>query len=198
MPVIKLPEPYAVRQARQSVRDSLMSHGEECILVHMYHANEVQDTRARCPVCYDDVYKQGERYDCSRCYGTTFDGGVKDALRAWAIFTDANDEETFDKVGLWHPIKCSIQTEPFPDLWQRDYIIRVARWSQDHRPEEIEGIYVLKQVTNESLRTGNMHAQTRYDTLGQRADGQLIADDMPIYQYPVVGQRFDRFDWRPR
>ena len=65
-------------------------------------------------------------------------------------------------------------------------------------PEEIEGIYVLKQVTNESLRTGNMHAQTRYDTLGQRADGQLIADDMPIYQYPVVGQRFDRFDWRPR
>ena len=191
---LDLPEPYAVRQARESVRDSLRSHGEECILVHMYHANEVQDTRPRCPVCYDDVYKQGERYDCERCYGTTFDGGVAEVFRAWAIFTDANDSESFDKTGLWHPVNCSIQTEHLPDLWQRDYIVRVSRWSQDHRPEEIEGIYVLKQVVNESLRTGSMHAQTRYDTMSQRADGQLIADNMPIYKYPIIGQRFSRFD----
>lgn len=195
---IDLPEPYAVRQGRQSVRDALMSHGEECVLVHMYHANEVQDVQPRCPVCWDDIYKQGEKYDCSRCLGTTFDGGVAQAWRAWAIFTDANDQETFDKVGLWHPIQCSVQTEHLPDLWQRDYIVRVARWSRDHRIEEIAGIYVLKQVVNESLRTGNMHAQTRYDTLSQRADCQSIATDMPIYNFPLVGVRFDRFDGRPR
>ena len=198
MPRIDLTEPYAIRQARQSVRDSLMSHGEECILLHMYHANEVQDTQPRCPLCYDDIYKQGNKYDCPRCYGTTFDGGVAQFYRAWAIFTDATDQETFGKRGLWHPIASSVQTEHLPDLWQRDYIVRVAKWSSDHRVEEVDGIYVLKQVVNESLRTGAMHAQTVYDTIGQRADLQLIAENMPISLYPVKGVQFDRFDGKPR
>lgn len=195
---VDFPEPYAVRQARESVRDSLRSHGEECVLLHMYHANEVQDVVPRCPACFDDVYKQGDRYDCPRCYGTTFDGGVAQAWRAWAIFTDAQDEETFGKRGLWHPIANSVQTEHLPDLWRRDYVIRVARWTADHRVAEIDGIYVFKGVVNESLRTGAMHAQTDYDTIAQRADLQLIADTMPIYLYPAKGIRFDRFDGRPR
>ena len=195
---IDLTEPYAIRQARQSVRDSLMSHGEECILLHMYHVNEVQDIQPRCSWCFDDVYKQGERYDCDRCYGTTFEGGVAQAYRAWALFTDAVDVETFGKRGIWHPIASSVQTEHLPDLWQRDYIIRVNRWTQDHRVAEVDGIYVLKQVTNESLRTGAMRGQTAYDTIAQRAELSMIADTMPIYLYPTQGVKFDRFDGRPR
>ena len=195
---IELTEPYSIRQARESVRDSLRSHGEECVLLHMHHANEAQDVVPRCPACYDDIYKQGDRYDCSRCYGTTFDGGVAQAFRAWAIFTDAVDVETFGKRGFWHPIASSIQTEHLPDLWQRDYVIRVNRWTADHRVAEVDGIYVLKQVTNESLRTGAMRAQTVYDTIAQRAELSMIAENMPIHLYPTVGIRFDRFDGRPR
>lgn len=195
---VDLPEPYAIRQAREAVRDSMRSHGEEAVLLHMYHVNEVQDLQPRCPACYDDIYKQGERYDCTRCYGTTFDGGVARAHRAWAIFTDANDAEVFSKRGLWHPVASSVQTEHQPDLWQRDYIVRVAEWTPDHRVKEIDSIYVLKQVVNESLRTGGMHSQTAYDTVGQRCDVQAIAENMPIYLYPVKGVRFDRFDGRPR
>jgi hypothetical protein len=198
MPRIDLTEPYAIRQARQSVRDSLMSHGEECILLHMYHVNEVQDIQPRCQACFDDVYKQGERYDCDRCYGTTFEGGVAQAYRAWALFTDAVDVETFGKRGIWHPIASSVQTEHLPDLWQRDYIVRVNRWTLDHRVAEVDGIYVLKQVTNESLRTGAMRGQTVYDTIAQRAELSMIADTMPIYLYPTKGVKFDRFDGRPR
>lgn len=195
---IDLAEPYAVRMAREAIRDSLRSHGEECVLLHMHHANEAQDVVPRCPVCYDDVYKQGERYDCDRCYGTTFDGGVAQAWRAWALFTDARDVETFGKRGVWHPVPAAIQTEPFPDLWQRDYVVRVVRWSADHRPLEVDGVYVLKQVDNESLRTGGMHGQTQYDTVGQRGELTMVAPEMPINLYPVVGVRFDRFDGRPR
>lgn len=164
----------------------------------MYHANEVQDQVPRCSACYDDIYKQGDRYDCRRCYGTTFEGGVASAHRAWAIFTDAQDVETFGKRGIWHPIASTVQTEHLPDLWQRDYVVRVNRWTPDHRVAEVDGIYVLKQVVNESLRTGAMRAQTVYDTIGQRADLSMIAENMPIYLYPVKGQRFDRFDGRPR
>ena len=198
MPRIDLPEPYAIRLAKQSIRDSLMSHGEECILLHMYHVPEVQDKQPRCPACFDDVYSQGERYDCERCYGTTFDGGVSQAYRAWAIFGDALDRETFGKRGMWHPTARTLQTEPFPDMWKRDFVVRVTGWTLDHRPLGIEGIYVFDEVTNENLRTGNHFGQTELHLVGQTADLQKISDDMPIHKYPIVGVRFDRFDGRPR
>lgn len=200
MPRIDLVEPYAIRMARQSIRDSLMSHGEECVLFHMYHVNEVDKdiTVARCPVCYDDIYKQGEQFDCPNCYGTTFDGGVMQAWRAWAIFTDANDEETFGKRGFWHPVASSVHTEWQPDLWQRDYVARVAKWSPDHRVMNLDAIYVFKAVNNDSVRTGNRIGQTDFDTVAQRADLQLISADMPIYKYPIEGQIFTRYDGMPR
>lgn len=200
MPRLDLQEPYAIRLARQNIRDSFRSHGEECILVHMLHANEVQDDPRypRCPVCYDDIYNGGNKFNCSRCYGTTFDGGVKDIYRAWAIFTDSDDSETFGKRGLWHPIASRVQTEHIPDLWQRDYVARVARWTKDHRVAELDSIYVFKNVENESLRTGAGHGQTLFDTVSQRAELQQISADMPINSYSFIGQRFDRFDGRER
>lgn len=197
---IDLVEPYAIRLARQSIRDSLMSHGEECVLIHMLHVSEVENdpNYPRCPVCYDDIYGTGAKFDCERCYGTTFDGGVKDIFRAWAMFTDADDDESFGKRGFWHPIASSVQTEHLPDLWKRDFVVRVGSWTVDKRIESVDSIYVFKSVTNESLRTGNMIGQTTYDTVAQRADLQQISPDMPIGLYPFVGTRFDRFDGHPR
>jgi hypothetical protein len=195
---IDLVEPYAVRQARRAIRDSLMSHGEECVLIHTWHANEGEDVQPRCPACWNDIYKQGDRFDCDRCYGTTFDLGVKDVYRGWAIFTDSNDDESFTKRGLWHPMASSMHTEHMPDLWKRDFVVRVNRWSPDHRVLEIDGIYVMKQVTNESLRTGNAHGQTSLDNVSQIADLDRISDDMPISKFPVIGQRFERWDGKVR
>jgi hypothetical protein len=43
-----------------------------------------------------------------------------------------------------------------------------------------------------------MHGQTDYDTIGQRADLSMVAEDMPIHLFPVKGVQFDRFDGRPR
>jgi hypothetical protein len=199
VPRIDLVEPYAIRNMRQWIRDSLMSHGEECILIHMWHVNEAEALgQPRCPVCYDDIYKQGEKFDCERCYGTTYDGGVKDIYRAWGLFTDSQDEENFSKRGMWHPIARSMQTEHIPDLWQRDYVVRVTDWTIDHRPIDIDGIYVMKEVSNESLRTGNVAGQTQVDNIAQRCDLDRAAEEMPIYQYPIIGQVFNRFDGNPR
>lgn len=195
---IDLQEPYAIRMARESVRDSLRAHGEECILVHMFHVAEVQDKQPRCPVCYDDVYKQGERFDCPECFGTTFQGGINQAFRAWGMFGDSADTESFNKRGMWHPIARTLHTEHFPDMWQRDYVVRVTQWSADHRPLGIEGIYVLKEVANETLRTGPHFGQAELHAVGQRADLQKISDAMPIHNYPVIGKVFNRFDGRPR
>jgi hypothetical protein len=196
---IDLVEPYAIRLARQSIRDSLMSHGEECVLVHMWHVNEATPLRhPRCAVCFHDIYKSGDKYACPACYGTTWEGGVKDVYRAWAIFTDSDDAETFGKRGLWHPTASKVHTEHMPDLWQRDFVIRVARWSIDHRVLEVDGIYVFDNVQNESLRTGNNHGQTSFDNVSQIADLSRISDAMPIGKFPVVGVKFDRYDGKVR
>lgn len=198
MAIVDLPEPYAIRFVRQGVRDSLMKHGEECILLHLYHVPEVQDKHPRCPLCFDDIYSQGEKYDCPSCYGTTFEGGIASAYRAWGIFGDAADQETFGKRGIWHPVARTLQTEPFPDMWKRDFVVRVTSWTVDHRPTGVEGIYVFDEVSNETLRTGNHFGHNELHAIGQRADLQKVSDDMPIYKYPVVGRVFDRFDGRPR
>lgn len=175
-----------------------MSHGEECVLIHLHHVPEAQDVVPRCPVCYDDIYNQGEKFDCPQCFGTTFDGGVKYAYRAWGIFGDAIDKETFGKRGVWHPVERSLQTEPFPDMWKRDLVVRVNRWSIDHRPLDIEGIYVMDEVNNENIRTGNHFSQNQLHPIGQNADLQMLSEEMPIYNYPIVGQVFHRFDGKER
>ncbi|QDF18596.1 hypothetical protein SEA_PUPPER_110 [Gordonia phage Pupper] len=194
---VDLVEPYAVRQARQHVRDSLMSHGEEVILLHTYHVNEDEGKHPRCS-CWDDVYQQNDKYDCPRCYGSTFEGGIKHAMRAWAIFTDAQDSESTSKRGVWNPQEVTMHTEHLPDLWKRDYVVRVKGWTPDHRPTGVMGIWVMREVTNESLRTGNRLGQTSFDVIGQRADLTRLSEDTPIHRYPVVDKQFHRFDRRPR
>lgn len=199
MPRIDLLEPYAIRLARQSVRDALMSHGEECVLLHMHHVNEAEhDGVPRCQWCFDSLYKNQHKIDCARCYGTSYEGGVKLALRAWAQFTDAEDQEKIGPHGHYHPVARHMHTEWMPDMWQRDYVARIAAWDSDHRVLEVEGIYVLRAVSNESMRTGNWHGQTSVDNISQRADLYRQPEELPIYKFPLVGQIFPRFDGNPR
>lgn len=195
---IDLPEPYAIRFARQSVRDSLMSHGEECVLLSTYHVTTDFNIQPRCPECYDDLYQGPEKMDCATCYGTTFLGGVRTAYRTWAIFGDAVDQEDVTKHGFWHPIKRKLQTEHSPDIWEHDFVVRVPIWSPNHEVVAVEGIYVMDVVTNESMRTGHRFGQTVRDAVGQSADISLLSPQMPINRYPLIGKRFDRADGRFR
>ena len=198
MPRVDLPEDWAVGHLRQAVRDSLMSHGEECILLSMYHVARDQGTVPRCPDCYDDVYASDSRPDCTRCWGTSFDGGVSVAARSWGLFTDADNDENLRRDGVWANNNRQLQTEPHPELWQHDYVVKVLRWTKDHRPVSIEGVYVTDVVDVVSLRTGNLTGNTERDNVGQRTVLDRVPDDHVIYQYPIIGQRFDRIDGKER
>ena len=194
---IDLFENYAVNLTRQSVRDSLMSHGEEAILLSMYHANADKDFK-RCPSCWDEDYNQPEDNTCTICYGTTFYGGVKQACRAWAIFTDQNQDEEIGKRGVWASDKRKIQTEPFPNLIQHDFVVRIRRWSRDHKPLEVEGFYVCGEVSQDSIRTGNKFGQYSWDSVGQNASLEELSSSEPITKYPVLGKSFPRWDGKVR
>jgi hypothetical protein len=163
----------------------------------MFHVAEDEDTVSRCPACYDDIYEQPDRFDCTRCYGTSFDGGVKERWRAWAIFTDTLEVEDISARGVWHPIKRQLHTEHKPDLWKRDFVVRATDWDGT-TIVAVEGIYVFDDVTMESLRTGNQSGQITRDVVGQRASLNRISEEMPIYQLPLAGRSFARFDGKPR
>jgi len=183
---VDLVEPFAIRSARKCVRESLMAHGEEVIALKMYHPFPDEGVQPRCPNCYDDVYKAGEKFDCTVCYGTTFQGGVKELSRMWAMFTNNTDDEQINKRGVWQSTNRQVQMEANPGLWENDYLIRVRRWSQDHKPLDFADAYVLGGVTEETLRTGNQFVQDNNDRVGQRTKADGLTPDHVIYK--VIGR----------
>jgi hypothetical protein len=194
MAIIKLVEPYAVNYARTCVRDALMYHGEESVLLSLYRET---DNVQRCPRCHNDAYNDSEA-DCPVCYGTTWysdadrKGGVRDARRAWCIFTDHSVSEQYGQYGTLTPDQRTVQTEAFPMLVEHDFIVRVKRWSPTHEVLEVGGFYQVEAVTRNSLRTGNQYGQTWQDVIGQSTTCSWIPPStMGLPQlYPVLGETF--------
>lgn len=187
---IKLVENYSVSLARKAIRDSLMNHGEECVLLQMYHVGVDDGVAPRCPQCYDDIYKQSTAANCTDCYGTTFAGGVKSAIRVWGMFGDHVIAEQVGPKGVWTPDQRDAQIEPFPLLTEHDYLVRVRLWDALHRPVEIEGYYGIQQVTRQSLRTGNRFGQWQWDVVGQKATVTELQKNSPICAFNVEGVAF--------
>lgn len=188
MAVIKLVENWSVNQLRSQVRDSLQYHGEECILLSLYHSFSDPDA-PRCPRCTNDAYMSGENA-CPVCYGTSFDGGVKESRRVWGLFTDHIASEQLATRGEYQPDSREVQCEPFPMLIEHDVIVRVRHWDINHKPLHVEGYYVIQAVTKDSLRTGNRFGQTSQDVVGQKATVTRLADNVGIAAFPVIGVDF--------
>lgn len=188
MAAIKLTEQYAIDSLRRDVRDSLIMAGEPCILLQMYHP-EVDKDAPRCPNCQDDIYTSGEG-DCTVCYGTTVEGGIKAARRVYGLFSDHVAAEQWSRQGMWPPDAREIQTEAFPLLLEHDIVIRVKEWD-GKRPVTVEGFYNIAQVTRVSLRTGTRSGQQGWDVVGQRAAITIVNQTLPVTQFPVIGRSFE-------
>lgn len=177
------PESFAINLARQSVRDSLMSHGEMAIAFAAFHPSRDKDAeRYRCPH-YDDIYKD-KRGDgnCTECYNTSYTR-FKEVARVWAIFTDSNNKETSAKTGTFIPTNKSVHTEFTPELVSGDYIVRVSYWN-GKQPMVVEEVYEIDDVQPESLRTGARFGQAYYDTIGQRLQVHKERSDHALMSYP--------------
>jgi hypothetical protein len=186
---IKLVENYAVSMARHDVRDSLQMHGERCIVLAMYHNYADKEDFPACPYCTDDVYT-GSGKLCTVCFGTSIQGGVKQAALVWGMFTDDVKDEKASSRGLWKTDEREFHTQHTPLLVEHDYVVRVRRWNDDYTPAEIEGYYGIRAVTQNSLRTGDRFGQTTADIVGQRAQISRVSDAVDIAKYPVIGVSF--------
>ena len=191
MAVIKLVEEYAVRSLRKDVRDSLMMAGEQCILLQLYHAGE--SDAVPCPECGDDIYDSAEA-NCTSCYGTTFDKGVRHAQKVWALFNDKTWLESLGARGTYIPDARGVQFEAFPQVLEHDVLVRVVEWAADRTPAQIEAFYELGTVVRRSLRTGNRFGQSASDVVAQKAAISALPANAPIAKYPVIGRDFPEWN----
>lgn len=178
---VDLTEPYAIRSMRQRVRESLQMHGEEVVALHMFHTDPDQGVQPRC-VCFNDVYQQGDHAGCDLCYGSTFEGGIKELSRAWAMFTTDTLDEKQTRQGEYQPFSHQVQLESLPTLVENDYLLRIGKWTRDHRPLNIFAAYDLKSMTPESLRTGNQLGQDGKDYIGQRGKATQLPRSHAIFK----------------
>lgn len=199
---VDLIEPYAVRDMRRRVKESMQAHGEEVVLFPLYHAS-VDRQAPRCPVCYDDIYSSSGDSQCPACYGTGFDGGYKEKFRSWAMLGTDDVEESIKRHGEYSPTTGSVNFEGLPELMENDVFARVKSWSKDHRPLDVEGIYRIDRVQVDSLRTGNVFAQLPSNSVGQRSTYSRLDDTSPFYKMLTDGTldpqiSVPRYDGMPR
>lgn len=189
MAVVKLIEDYAVAQLRKDVRDAMMLGGELSVLLSLYHSGDPD--ALPCPQCGDPVYKSSEM-DCTSCYGTRFNGGVRTAMKVWAIYTDKEVAEELGPRGTWQPDQREVTFEAFPTVTEHDVLARVRHWGADGTPATLEGFYRLQKLQRRSLRTGNRFGQWAWDVVSQKAQvTELSTQAEGISRYPILGQTFE-------
>lgn len=213
MSVYRPAQQQAVNRVAQNIREALMLTGEQIVTLHTYTVVEDEGRVPRCPVCFDDVYKQQSRFNCPECYGTTFLGGIKASFRAWAVFGENVTAVDQDQRGQWNPETKKVQIESYPTLQQSDFLARVIQWNRENTPAVVGDIYAVGPVSEQSVRSGSRYfpdAYTQvdntnsnntvpaYDRVAQSATATLLTRDHPIYNYPLTGTPVARFDGLPR
>lgn len=186
MAVIRLPQPYANNHVSMQNMEALQSIGEQVIYLSMYHVNIDAGVQPRCSECYDEDYDQQDHFKCQTCYGTTFEGGVKVACRAWAIVGDAQNMEDFTRQGVFNKERVTAQLEITPITMSNDYIVRVTKWSNTNVPLELGDRYIIEDVGIRSVRTGARHGQVyRQDYFGQKTYMSRVDPNHPIQLYSI-------------
>jgi hypothetical protein len=185
MTVVRLPQPGSNNRASMQNMEALQTLGEEIIYLSMYHFSVDMNNFPRCQN-FDADYDQDDHFKCQFCYGTTYQGGVKLACRAWAIIGDTVKMEDLSRQGVYNKERVHAQLEVTPVAITNDYIIRVAKWSDNHTPLVLGQRYIVEDVTVRSLRTGSrMGQQFAVDYMGQKAQINKLDPNHPIQLYPV-------------
>ena len=79
-----------VRYLKKAVREALEAEGELALFYQMYNPQNAEGV-PRCPYCSNPAYLQmdyaGSQAICPYCYGTTFEGGIKQAYFLPLLFS---------------------------------------------------------------------------------------------------------------
>lgn len=196
MPILKVPEPYAVNAAYSKVVDAARMIGEECIALNMFRVGVDDETSPRC-VCFNDVYENIQQRECPSCFGTSFVGGVKEAWRVWAIINDNRDQEDMRRQGgIYLESHNTVQIEPWPALYEQDYLVRVSQWDVNRNaPLQLADRFVIENSQNVSIRSGGLYGGSNSSQIAQVLNVKKLPRNHLIYRYNIMTSvQFPRTD----
>jgi hypothetical protein len=130
---------WAVEQERQRHDQALWMMGENTLFCLMWTARDYDNGLVGvCTVCASDriskAYGQATRNKCPSCFGTRFEGGYRALIVRPAIFTDADDGQSFTARGVVSPQEVHLETTSDFRVHGGDYAMR-ATGERPHQRE---------------------------------------------------------------
>jgi hypothetical protein len=155
---VRTQQNWAVEQERQRHDQALWMMGENTLFCLLWTARDHDaGLVGLCTVCASDriskAYGQATRNKCPSCFGTRFEGGYRALIVRPAIFTDADDGQSFTARGVVSPQEVHMETTSDFRVHGGDYAMRATG-------ERLQ----LRTPQRTTLRTG-------FGTPHQRDDG---------------------------
>jgi hypothetical protein len=126
---VRAQQNWAVEQERQRHDQALWSLGENTLFCLLWTARDYDNGLVGlCTVCAADriskAYGQATRNKCPSCFGTRFEGGYRALIVRPAIFTDADDGQSFTARGVVSPQEVHLETTSDFRVHSGDYAMR--------------------------------------------------------------------------
>ncbi|MFH8483087.1 hypothetical protein [Streptomyces sp. NPDC018055] len=128
---VRARQDWAVDQERLRHDQALHHIGENALFALMWTARDHDaGLVGLCPVCADDriakAYGQASRNKCPECFGTRFEGGFRALIVRPAVFTDADDSQSFTARGTVAPQEVHLETTSDFRVHSGDYAMRAT------------------------------------------------------------------------
>jgi hypothetical protein len=122
---------WAVEQERQRHNQALWQLGENTLFCLLWTAKDYDaGLVGLCPTCASDriskAYGQPTRNKCPDCFGTRFQGGYRALIVRPAVFTDADDGQSFTARGVVQPQEVHMETTSDFRVHGGDYAMRAT------------------------------------------------------------------------
>jgi hypothetical protein len=122
---------WAVDQERARHDQALYMIGENTLFCLLWTARDHEAGLVElCTVCASDrvskAYGQPARNRCPSCFGTRFEGGYRALIVRPAIYTDADDSQSFTARGVVAPQEVHLETTSDFRVHSGDYAMRAT------------------------------------------------------------------------
>ncbi|PPS89468.1 hypothetical protein [Streptomyces sp. MH60] len=128
---VRSKQSWAVDQERLRHSQALHMLGENVMFCLLWTARDYENQLVGlCTVCASDriskAYGQASRNKCPSCFGTRFEGGYRALIVRPAIFTDADDSQSFTARGVVTPQEVHLETTSDFRVHSGDYAMRAT------------------------------------------------------------------------
>ena len=192
-----------VRWLKKSVREALELEGELCLYYQMY--NPQNPGAERCSHCYNGSYMQSgyalSNEMCPYCFGTTYEGGIRQAYFTPLLISKAQISNSHKPYGDLAEQAANAYLPDFIEAWAGDYIVRINGFNLvSENPFKVSpsAVEVWKMgVPQVSIVKDGLSQIGSFQKLGSNAPLSLVNLDQPIANVAISSPQLSLFTPTP-